>query len=274
LPEGLTHLKHPFRLLVSGKSLSGKTTLVVSIMKFLMPLERWENIILISPTAAQSTWNPVRQHITQEVSKSTEELFERIIRRQRPRNDDEPEKTLLLVDDSSGEHSTNQGRKGALATLGNTSRWMNLSVIIMTQNLSSISASFRDNAEAIIMFQTMKKAEFKYLADERNPYHGMDDKVMEKMYRMATMQPYSFYYQVNTSSGIRSYRGFEELFSVDFDGLHLVKQVPLSVLRKRNTNGDGETREYVKVTDLEQNKEADEEPPHSYLEIAKSYFPF
>lgn len=275
LPEGLSHLRHPFRLLVSGKSLSGKTTIVVTMLKFLIPIERWENIILISPTAAQPTWNPIRVYITQEISKSSDEVFERITRRQRVRQDEEPEKTLLLIDDSSAEHSTNQGRKGGLAMLGNTARWMNLSVIIMTQNLTSISPSFRENAEGIIMFQTLKKNEFKYLSDERNPYMGADDETMKRVYRMATMQPYQFYFQINTASGVRNYQGFEALFLLDEHGeIYLQRQSPISVVTKRKGEHGGETREYIKTSDLQEQDNAEEEKPHSYLEIAKSYFPF
>lgn len=199
-------------MLVSGRSLSGKTTTAVRAINLLNRKWKWDYIYLICPTADQPTYDPIRDKITRVYKHADEEVMATIYKKCEKANKDK-EKCLLILDDVAGEENTNRGRKGSLANLSNNARWIGLSMVIITQSMPSITPSFRDNAEAVMFFRTLKKAERQYLLDERNPFH--DKESMQEVIRESFPrgQPYTMLLQIVTKQGVHFFRDFDTLIT-------------------------------------------------------------
>jgi len=180
----------------------------------MLPKEKWHRIILVSPTSSQPTFNPIRKMIKYTFTEASEDVFNHIERmcaaamRKGSKNPiPSPYRTLLIVDDCSAEKSTNRGRKGSYSKLANNARWLNLSIITITQNLSSISPSFRDNAEGLMLFHTLNQKEKEYIIQERNPFDNAKD--MYAIMDSARQEPHDFLFQVMTTEGVFHYRNFD-----------------------------------------------------------------
>lgn len=173
----------------------------------------WDDIYVICPTFEQPAYNSLRDMVTkvyEHVDARTEEdenVFDKLIRKVK-KNAEDHRTTLLLVDDCAGEHATNTGRKGGLPKMAANARHWNLSLICITQNLSSMSATVRDNSEGLILFPTMNDDERARFYKERNPFPQRGQ--LAKVYAHALAPERGFLFQINTTNGV-----------LHFSGLHL-----------------------------------------------------
>lgn len=208
LPLALRRVQHPSRLLVTGRSKCGKTSVAVYTILQLHKRYKWHHIYLVCPTAEQPTFDPIRKYIERTWKEGDEETFTTILRRVKI-NHAEGRRSLLIIDDCSGDTGTNTGRKGALPTLANNARWLSLSIVIITQNMTSITPSFRDNADCCLMFNTLKQAERNYYLQERNPF---DTPQMMKRVMMEAFEkgPHGFLTQVVDNQGVHFFSGLDQ----------------------------------------------------------------
>lgn len=191
-------------MMVVGRSLSGKTTQVVRFLRSRM--HEWDKIYLISPTASQDTFDPIRDYVTKIYKEPSESLFQKIIKKQ---SKPDPDRTLLIIDDCAAERETNMGRKGGLAHIANNSRWWNLSVIVISQSFASVTPALRDNAEAVMLFATLNVKEKNYMIEERNPFGERE--AMKETYDQCFFNPHDFLFQVITTDGTFIFQNFERL---------------------------------------------------------------
>lgn len=201
-------------MIVSGRARSGKTTQAVEMIRLLRRHRHWDYIYLVCPTHEQDTYDPIRKYITQTYQRvdaeegfNEEDVFMRLHKRV-TRHAENGEKTLIIIDDCSGEQATNTGRKGGLPRMANNARWLKLSLVVITQNLSSITPSLRENAEALVMFNTLNVKEREYLYKERNPFGTVSE--LEAIYLAATRAPHDFYCQVITNQGVLHFHNFTD----------------------------------------------------------------
>jgi hypothetical protein len=174
---------------------------------------KWDYIYLICPTADQKTYDPIREKITRVYKHANEETLANIYKKcERVHADGE--KSLLILDDVSAEDTTNRGRKGSLANLSNNARWIGLSMIIITQSMPSITPAFRDNAEAVMVFHTLKRAERQYLLDERNPFQNKEtmQRVLQEAFPRG--EPHAMLLQIVTDQGVHFFSDFDRLITV------------------------------------------------------------
>ncbi len=161
---------HPFRLIVTGRSTMGKTTLAVDIIRAHI-LKDVKRCFAACPTFwDQPALLPLRQ-IKGAFTKKT--VFTRVddatfefIYQQLKRN---PAPTLLFVDDAAAEASTNKGNKGAFSRLCLAAPHLNLTIVGCFQRLSSASPALRDNAEGLISFTPTKMLDVDTIIKEFNP---------------------------------------------------------------------------------------------------------
>lgn len=170
---------------------------------------KWEKFYVICPTWRQETFEPIRDLASRVWKELDEEAIEKIRKTQSAEG---AEPALLLIDDCAADYSSNTGRKGGLPGLANNARWLNLSMIVITQNMSSVTPSFRDNCEAVMMFHTLNRKEQKYLFEERNPFRGNLTKMHDVLVE-AHGSPHSFLFQIILDDRVVHYKNFEEFLA-------------------------------------------------------------
>lgn len=217
--------KHPMRMLICGKSQTGKTTLAVKIIKHMA--SQVERIIIISPTFdLQPTWDPVRELIKEDDVYTKTGIVFKALRYQLEAQ--KYRKTLLVLDDVSSERDLNQGAKGHFNWLVYNAVWINLSIICIAHSLSSVSTGLRQNLEHLMMFLTTRPKEIDKLAEEFNVTG--DKKSMKELYKTAVLKPlqagdpHSFLY-IYLGSPPEFYRKFEAKLSIG------VVQAPIENVR-------------------------------------------
>lgn len=175
LGNAVQNFKHPYRLIVTGRSTMGKTTLAVDIIRKTLMKARNEGGVVRCFAACPTFWDqpallPLRQIKGAFTKKTvftnvTDQTFE-LIYLQLSRN---PAPTLLFVDDAAAEAATNKGNKGSFSRLCLAAPHLNLTIVGCFQRLSSASPALRDNAEGLISFTPTKILDVDTIVKEFNP---------------------------------------------------------------------------------------------------------
>lgn len=162
------------RTFVTGRSKSGKTTLVVEILKKYL-LDRIHRFFVICPSFyTQNTFKKIRQFADPEdvyTERPTDEIFQEIRAKIDADLEENPDKMFLLfIDDLSSDSVTNHGRKGAFASLSTEAPHINLSIIALFQQAKTCSPAFRNNADNFIIFPPADNFGMKCFNEEQTPY--------------------------------------------------------------------------------------------------------
>lgn len=163
-------IRHPCRVIISGRSTMGKTTLAVDLVcKYIM--KDVKRCFAVCPTFNQQpTLARLRnipyafpsKHVFTQVN---DQVFDYIFQLQ----DRDKVPAFLFVDDAAAEASTNKGNKGSFARLCLASPHLNLTIFGCFQRLSACSPAFRDNCEGLISFIPTKTLDVDTIIKEFNP---------------------------------------------------------------------------------------------------------
>lgn len=180
-----------FRCAIIAKSNSGKTDLMINLMRFYMKYSGFiapDDIILFSPTIDSGdnrekykTLGLPDENIHRYLTPDA--LEEVIMKRAEIR-----EPYILLIDDLSGSLHENKMLDDLMTkirhALGN--------VIICCHKWKCLSTMIRLNLSHIILMKGLEDniKEFKSVAEELGGKHGPDG--FKKIYQMATVEPFSF----------------------------------------------------------------------------------
>jgi hypothetical protein len=163
-------IQHPYRLLITGRSTMGKTTLAVDIIvqRLMRGVRR---CFAVCPTFwVQDTLAPLRaiegafppQNVFTRVDDKVFQHIYNICAHN-------PAPTLIFVDDAAAESATNRGSKGSFARLSLACNHLDISMVGIFQRLTQASPAFRDNAEGVISFIPSKTHDVDTIQDEFNP---------------------------------------------------------------------------------------------------------
>jgi len=178
--------KIPFNALIVGPTNSGKSRFVVD--QLYGPFRfKFNHIVLICPTFTHNKTyhrlgenNPrmdvivCEQHDVERWLQLVRWLFMGT-------------NTLRILDDCAASKDV-KGRTGELVNLAFSARHMGISVWVLTQKLTSITSSFRENMAAIVLFYTPSarttKAIFEDCAGElsQDEYKGLVSKLKERKF--------------------------------------------------------------------------------------------
>jgi len=156
--------KIPFNALIMGPTNSGKSRFVVD--QIYGPFRsKFDYIVLICPTFAHNkTYHRIgesdprmdvivcEQHHVEKWLKLVRWLFEGA-------------NTLIILDDCAASKGV-KGRTGELVNLAFSARHMGISVWVLTQKITGITAAFRENVATIVLFYTPSAKTTKAIFDD------------------------------------------------------------------------------------------------------------
>jgi len=178
--------KIPFNALIVGPTNSGKSRFVVD--QLYGPFHfKFDNIVLICPTFAHNkTYHRIGENdprmsvIT--CMQHQVEIWLKIVRLAF-----EGTNTLIILDDCASSKDV-KGRTGELVHLAFSARHIGISVWVLTQKMTGITASFRENVAAIVLFYTPSAKTTKEIFDDyagelsQDEYKGLISKLKERKF--------------------------------------------------------------------------------------------
>tara|TARA_R110002051_G_scaffold3679_2_gene19834 strand:- start:5973 stop:6896 length:924 start_codon:yes stop_codon:yes gene_type:complete len=192
--------QHRFRLGIIAPSFSGKTNLILSLIKERRFYYGYFKIFIFS----KSIYNdPIfdnidiaEKYLCNELSESK---IEKILKHQKylkEKYEDEGRleklpKILMIIDDCAGD-SQLLSRTSIINELFFRGRHSNLSLIVVSQAYKMISKNIRTNFSDIILFGAENDGETKAISEENSG--GLSKKNFEKLFKYATAERFQFLY--------------------------------------------------------------------------------
>jgi hypothetical protein len=239
----------PCRGLLLGPSGSGKTVVLVDLIVRIYR-GAFERIYIFSPSVhLDSAWLPVKDYVEKELKVDTQkeqcffdewdtEALSGIVATQRRVTEESKKQKLrslygilVVVDDFADDprvmHSGSGASSGGsmLNTLFIRGRHMMISTLVSSQKLRLVSPTIRVNLQFMIVWRLRNQQELQSLLEEISAVYDM--KTLMEMYRMATDEPYSFWYILFTA------KRRKDMFFLRFEQ----KMVPRSTKRLPVANG-------------------------------------
>lgn len=223
----LVQINHPARILIVGKSQSGKTTLAVDVIKALIP--QVDEVWMCSPTYKfQPTFDPIRDdvklfHSNLNVVLRTlkANLRDGIANEKHVTGKKMETKRLLILDDVSYEQALNTGNKGFLNSLFYNAVWWNISVVVICHKVANVGGGIRENLEHLILFQTVVNKEQEAIYDNWGGVFTQNKKafleffkvmISDKVKENAEERPFIY---VNLQKGGQIYYKFNERITIN-----------------------------------------------------------
>lgn len=169
----------PCRIFIVGPAQSGKTTLLVNLIKDKLAPEH-HRIVGCSPTFdCQTTFDPIRklikpEDVYQNFNLKTLQLLIDRLQASYKKNKSlgtKPEKVLVFIDDLAGNSCIHGKRQGAFAQFATQCTWWNVTLVVLTQQPKAVDPNFRDNAENIIILRDKGMDAFDWV---RQAYTALD----------------------------------------------------------------------------------------------------
>lgn len=216
----------PMRLMIVGKSGSGKTSALVSLLldkRYYNKDFKGDNIYIFSPMQNDhkmellidkksipmiNIYNQFDDDILNELYNNLVEQFktEKELKKKKISN------KLVILDDLSFDGSLRNGNYNSVARLMMNGRKHGISVIVTAQYMSHILPSCRFNANSLILFN-MNEKELDLVADEQN-YSGMPKRKFKDLIRSQLNEAHDHIiinYTNNRKSGIYLNSNFEKI---------------------------------------------------------------
>lgn len=173
-----SNMEHPARVLISGKSGSGKTWLAINLILQVFVLFKPKRFIVVCPTWKTQDVFRRLDHLVNEdrdvfdiIDENTFiKIYKQLLQQVKYTKEKgiEPIKTVLLVDDCGSDKVIHGGRISNFGKLAIQLRHLDVSSIVIVQNPMLASPNYRENANHFIFFPCQRLNEFKWLHNEFN----------------------------------------------------------------------------------------------------------
>ena len=206
----------PFRLLVVGKSQSGKSNIAVNLLlqedtRLYKDVFQGEDIYIFSPSAKsdyklktlieekeipkENIFGGYDEDVIEALYELVKDEYEEAIQ-----EGEKPIPKLFIFDDMSAGGSLKAKTNGIIAKIFMNGRHIMLSSLVTAQKFSDIPTSARENATGAIFFSCSNK-QLELIENDFNYMKTKND--FREMFRDATNEPYSFFV-VNLSNPLDS----------------------------------------------------------------------
>jgi hypothetical protein len=215
------------RGLILGPTNSGKTVVLIDMI---LRLYRgaFERIYVFSPTVhVDSAWGPVKDYIEKDlkIDGSKEPFFfdtwdndvikeivdtqRRVIEESKKQKIKQLYGILIVCDDFADDSRVVHSAGSILNSFFTRGRHLQISSLLSVQKLRLVSPTIRVNAQFMLVWRLRNRLELQSLLEEISAVYDM--KTLEKMYQMATDEPFSFWYILLTA------RKKEDMFFLRFE---------------------------------------------------------
>lgn len=197
----------PIRIIIAGRSKSGKTTLLINLlMKSELLCSKFDKITIISPTAytQDKLWNNLKKPDGKTIvlhNKYQETIIDEV--EKKPLG----EQHLVVFDDCLGQLRAGASYRNKLDQLMARARHNNISVIINTQSIMALTPSIRQDSDVYIVFEQHREAEVERLKEE---FYYFSKEDFKKLLKYCTKDQYSFLI-INKAKPVEFYRCFNKL---------------------------------------------------------------
>lgn len=168
----------PTRILVAGRSNSGKTKLT---MDLLLPtiLPSIDRVILSSPSAEQQGLTALLKRsgkLKEEdiYTDFNEMVLNDMMVKVKKTGKAKRKQVLIVVDDQGTKEAMNKrGQKGVLAEFAANARHMGITSVLLVQGIGMVTKAMRKNIDHLIFFKTIDMTEADILIEEFNDFAGV-----------------------------------------------------------------------------------------------------
>jgi ATP:corrinoid adenosyltransferase len=213
-------MKTSHMYIVSGASGSGKSNLIVNLLKSTKTTKdkkhkksyrnAFDNIVLVSPSAHTISNSPLENIADdQKFNSLNEDVFDMVISVTDNAIEDN-QYTLLILDDVSSQLRLKENEK-LLTQLVKNRRHLNLSIWIVTHKVTDAPPALRSNANLIFLFKPKTNKEIETIQSE---YMMMPKKEADELMRAAYKDRYDFLLidtSLRTGSEFLFFRNYNQL---------------------------------------------------------------
>jgi len=204
--------QHRFRMGIIAPSYSGKTNLIISLIKEKRFYWNFFKVFIFSKSIYDDPiWDNINisgKYLCNELS---EPKIDKILEHQaylkdKYEEDGTPQKLpnlLFIIDDMAGDCQLSN-RNSILNTLMFRGRHNNLSILCVSQAYKMLSKNIRTNFSDMIFYAVENDGELKSITEENSG--GLSKKNFEKVFKYATAERFNFLYIARKFKGKKKFR--------------------------------------------------------------------
>tara|TARA_R110000803_G_scaffold11268_6_gene33838 strand:- start:2834 stop:3595 length:762 start_codon:yes stop_codon:yes gene_type:complete len=200
----------PFLMVGYGSVRSGKTNALIGLLRddqsFYGP-DYWDYTKIISNTINNDPKGKFLKDAFDVEDHYTDQMIKDLITHQNTYERDEMPTALLVLDDIIGRDFK---KTNDISFLASRFRHYELSIMIFTQSIRSVSPVIRANATDILIFRQQSSKEKEKVVEEYSDLAGSEEQ-FNKYYEIAHQERYSFLYIDAQENPAKFYKSFEEL---------------------------------------------------------------
>jgi len=164
----------PFRLLINGRSGSGKSNMLVNLLlNDAYPYKQLfdgDNIYLFSPTASGGDYKldvlkeeleiPDENAFEELDDELIDDLYENLVDdyKEKVKDKETPDNVLIVIDDFSSSGAMSSKRFNKIAKVFCNGRKFLISIVVLQQSYLHTNKTIRENSSGLILFNTSQKA--------------------------------------------------------------------------------------------------------------------